>query len=71
MKTFTFGKHKGKSFSSVMKKDASYLLWCRNSISIDKELEEFIDENIEKIKKRAKKEHAKFLYSKYNGETLY
>jgi hypothetical protein len=52
--TFKFGKHKNKSFVEVATnlKEPDYFLWLRKNLKgkLDKELNEFIENNLDKLK---------------------
>ena len=43
MKTFKFGKHKGKDIESVAKEDAGYLNWMRTNMELDEDLRYTLD----------------------------
>ena len=43
MKTFKFGKHKGKDIESVAKEDAGYLNWMRTNMERDEDLRYTLD----------------------------
>jgi hypothetical protein len=56
--TFKFGKHKGKSFVEVATdlKEPDYFLWLRKNLKgkLDKDLYEFIESNLDKLKTLSK-----------------
>jgi hypothetical protein len=56
--TFKFGKHKGKSFVEVATdlKEPDYFLWLRKNLKgkLDKDLDEFIESNLDKLKTLSK-----------------
>ncbi len=43
MKTFKFGKHKGKDIESVAREDAGYLNWMRTNMELDEDLRYTLD----------------------------
>ena len=43
IKTFKFGKHKGKEVEVVAREDAGYLNWMRTNMEIDDDLRYTID----------------------------
>ena len=43
MKTFEFGKHKGKDIESVAREDAGYLNWMRTNMELDEDLRYTLD----------------------------
>ena len=43
IKTFKFGKYKGKEIEVVAKEDASYLNWMRTSMELDEDLRYTLD----------------------------
>ena len=43
IKTFKFGKHKGKDVESVAKEDAGYLNWMRTNMELDEDLRYTLD----------------------------
>ena len=43
IKTFKFGKHKGKDIESVAKEDAGYLNWMRTNMELDEDLRYTLD----------------------------
>ena len=43
MKTFKFGKHKGKDIESVAQEDAGYLNWMRTNMELDEDLRYTLD----------------------------
>lgn len=43
IKTFKFGKHKGKDISEVAKEDAGYLNWMRKNMDLDEDLKYSLD----------------------------
>lgn len=60
-----FGKHKGKELKDV---DAQYLIWLNENVAIDKELKNYVEANIKKLKEQADLEHAQFMYDYCDGE---
>ncbi|HIP28380.1 MAG TPA: 3'-5' exonuclease [Sulfurovum sp.] len=38
MKTFKFGKHKGKEVADVAKEDAGYMKWMKNNMDLDEDM---------------------------------
>ena len=59
--TFRFGKHKGKSFVEVTTdlKEPDYFLWLRRNLEgkLDRDLSEFIEDNLSKLKSLPKIEY--------------
>jgi DNA polymerase-3 subunit epsilon/exodeoxyribonuclease X len=43
IKTFKFGKHKGKNIEEVAKEDSSYLNWMRSNMDLDEDLKYTLD----------------------------
>ncbi len=43
IKTFKFGKHKGKDVEAVAKEDAGYLNWMRSNMELDEDLKYTLD----------------------------
>ena len=43
IKTFKFGKHKGKEIAEVAKNDASYLNWMKKNMDLDEDLKYTLD----------------------------
>jgi len=43
IKTFKFGKHKGKDISEVAKEDSGYLNWMRSNMDLDEDLKYTLD----------------------------
>ena len=43
IKTFKFGKHKGKEIAQVAKEDASYLNWMKSNMDLDEDLKYTLD----------------------------
>ena len=43
MKTFKFGKHKGKDIESVAREDAGYLNWMKGNMELDEDLRYTLD----------------------------
>ncbi len=43
IKTFKFGKHKGKEISAVAKEDSGYLNWMRSNMDLDEDLKYTLD----------------------------
>ena len=65
-----FGKYKGKTFEYVRKDSPSYFIWLWNKIKfeLDKELFEYIEANLNRLKKEAENEHIDFMKDICNGE---
>ena len=43
MKTFKFGKHKGKEVADVAKEDAGYMKWMKNNMDLDEDMKFTLD----------------------------
>jgi len=43
IKTFKFGKHKGKEIADVAKEDSGYLNWMRSNMDLDEDLKYTLD----------------------------
>ena len=43
MKTFKFGKHKGKEVANVAKEDAGYLKWMQGNMDLDEDMKFTLD----------------------------
>jgi DNA polymerase-3 subunit epsilon/exodeoxyribonuclease X len=43
IKTFKFGKHKGKDVAEVAKEDSGYLNWMRTNMDLDEDLKYTLD----------------------------
>ena len=70
MKTFKFGKYKGRTFEYARNESPSYFTWLWFNIKekLDKSLYDYIELNLKELKNEANAEHAAFMYHYCDGE---